>query len=81
MGGIFHVAAVAQLVEPSVVVRVVVGSSPIGRPSFPPLYVTLATFPSSCHPRATAKQLTRGSDGGTMLECQIPEHLLRKPRG
>ncbi len=26
------VAAVAQLVEPSVVVRVVVGSSPIGRP-------------------------------------------------
>jgi len=25
--------------------------------------------------------LTRGSDGGTMLECQIPEHLLRKPRG
>lgn len=28
------VAAVAQLVEPSVVVRVVVGSSPIGRPTF-----------------------------------------------
>jgi hypothetical protein len=29
------VAAVAQLVEPSVVVRVVVGSSPIRRPTFP----------------------------------------------
>lgn len=29
----FCVAAVAQLVEPSVVVRVVVGSSPIGRPT------------------------------------------------
>ncbi len=27
-----QVAAVAQLVEPSVVVRVVVGSNPIGRP-------------------------------------------------
>ena len=29
-----QMAAVAQLVEPSVVVRVVVGSNPIGRPIF-----------------------------------------------
>ncbi len=27
-------AAVAQLVEPSVVIRVVAGSNPVGRPSF-----------------------------------------------
>jgi len=30
------VAAVAQLVEPSVVVRVVAGSNPVGRPSTKP---------------------------------------------
>ena len=44
------VAAVAQLVEPSVVVRVVVGSSPIRRPTFPINKSFLTAFPRRYSP-------------------------------